>query len=495
MSAARAALLIFLGVFAAGLALFSRHNDFPFYYHPDEPGKVGQVIGNKRNFHHPMLLLTTTDAARRIALPAEAKKDRQRVAEIGRWVTAAFAALAAAALAAMAAQTHGWVAGLGVGALCVANPLLYELAHYFKEDPALAVGIAMACLALNRMIKQPDERGFAILGAGTALAASGKYVGFALFPVAIGAVMLVRNCPLPPRRRLAWMLGAFGIVWLGFNWWIFKSPKLIWSSLGEETHKAFGGEDTSRAIPHAYYVGIQNAYSSMALWIGLAVWALLAAFRKVKVSAGEAVLAGCALLLFLIFTFTPKTSPRYHLPISLAISYFAAMGAIGLGALLAGKRQLIGAALCLALLAGLLIPEITLLRVRANGFAHDDRKELEAYVREQIPADAVIAQDEAVNLPDLVRKEHEGRTPLSQRLMGKKQVADLGTLEALRAQGVTHLAICARTYARFLGSGETPERRFYEAALKEGKTLFTRPLGTITYLQPGLTLLDITHLK
>ena len=38
-------------------------------------------------------------------------------------------------------------------------------------------------------------------------------------------------------------------------------------------------------------------------------------------------------------------------------------------------------------------------------------------------------------------------------------------------------------------------RRFYEAALKQGKTLFTRPMGTITYLQPGLTLLDITHLK
>ena len=38
-------------------------NTFPFYYHPDEPGKVEQVLGMRPwNFHHPTLLLSTTKA-------------------------------------------------------------------------------------------------------------------------------------------------------------------------------------------------------------------------------------------------------------------------------------------------------------------------------------------------------------------------------------------------------------------------------------------------
>src|SRR5215207_2221696 len=104
MSAARVTLLVFLGVFALGLAVFTRHNDFPFYYHPDEPGKVGQLTKNKRNLHHPLLMLTMTDLARRTVLWGEAKKDPQAVAVVGRWMTAAAAALAAASLAALATK-------------------------------------------------------------------------------------------------------------------------------------------------------------------------------------------------------------------------------------------------------------------------------------------------------------------------------------------------------------------------------------------------------
>src|SRR5688572_11691748 len=196
MPAGRATLLVFLGVFAAGLLLFSRYNDFPFYYHPDEPGKVGQVIKNKRNLHHPLLMLTTVDVARRVTLWGDAKKDSQKVVAVGRWTTAAFAALGAAALAVLACRIHGLVTGVAVGAICIANPLLYELAHYFKEDPYLAAGLAITCLALHRMMTAPDARGIALLGAATALAAAGKYVGFILLPVAIAATLLTKSSPL-----------------------------------------------------------------------------------------------------------------------------------------------------------------------------------------------------------------------------------------------------------------------------------------------------------
>jgi hypothetical protein len=497
MPAGRATLLVFLGVFAAGLLLFSRHNDFPFYYHPDEPGKVGQVIKNKRNLHHPLLMLTTVDLTRRVTLWGEAKKDPQNVVEVGRWVTAAFAALAAAALAGLASRVHGLVAGIAVGALCVANPLLYELAHYFKEDPYLVAGLAVTCLALHRLSVAPDARGIALLGAATALAAAGKYVGFILLPVSIAATLLANSSPLPRSRRIGWLLGSFAFVWFALNWWVFKSPEMLWRSLGEEANKAFGGEEgPTRSVPHAYYVAIQQIYSSGVLWIGCALWAILASIRRIRVTFAEWVLLATALLLFAIFSFTPKTSPRYHLPTSVAISYFAVIGAVGTARLMARNHPQWAPALGAVFAMGLLIPEAQKLHVRMGGFAHDDRVDLESFVRTKLLPNTVIAQDEASNLPEPDRRwEHSGRSALPQKIIGKKQIADRADLAGLRAEGVTHVAICARTYQRFLAGGDTPERRFYETALKRGTIVFSREPGIITYLQPGLSLIDITQLK
>ena len=302
MPAARVTLIVFLSVFIAGLALFTRRNDFPFYYHPDEPGKVGQLIKGKRNFHHPMFMMTTADAARRVVLWGDAKKDPQRVVLVGRWLTAIVAALAAAALAALATRVHGTIAGFAVGALCVVNPLFFELAHYFKEDPFLAAGIALTCLAMQRMTAQPDARGIALLGAACALAAAGKYVGFALLPFVIWAAIAAKGSPLTLGRRMQILFASFIGVWLLFNWWIFKSPEFLWQSLGEETAKAFGEEyGPRRSVPHAYYFNIQNIYSSKLIWVGAAVWLILAAIRKVKVSTGEWLLLGTAVLMFVAF--------------------------------------------------------------------------------------------------------------------------------------------------------------------------------------------------
>ena len=48
---------------ACAFLLNTRHNQFAYFYHPDEPGKVEQVIEGKWNFNHPMLLLSTAKVA------------------------------------------------------------------------------------------------------------------------------------------------------------------------------------------------------------------------------------------------------------------------------------------------------------------------------------------------------------------------------------------------------------------------------------------------
>ena len=497
MSTARATLLVFLGVFALGVGLFSRRNHFPFYYHPDEPRKVRQLIQNKRNLHHPLLMLTSVDLVRRTVLWGDAKRDPQKVAEIGRWVTAAFAAIAAATLAALASRIHGVVAGCIVGALCVVNPLLFELAHYLKEDPYLAAGIALTCLALHQVRAREDARSFALLGAAAALAAAGKYVGFALLPMVIGAAFWKRSSSLPLKLRLGWLLGVFAVVWLSVNWWVLRSPGVLWESVAEETTKAFGGEEgPTRSVPHLQYLMVQHSYSTPWLEFGTGVWLLLVMLRRLKVTLAEWVLFATAVLLFTVLSFTPKTSPRYHLPVALAISYFAGIGVIGLASLVAPKSAVLKTAVAGALAICLLIPEIDRWRLRFDGFARDDRAALIEFVKTKVPANAKIAQDEATNLPEPTRRaEHAKRKPLPQQIIGEKQIADRGELSALRAEGITHVAICARTYLRFTSGGDSPERRFYEEAQKRGTLLFSREPGPISYLQPGLRLIDITHLQ
>ena len=48
-------------LFIGALFFYTRHNDFPIFYHPDEETKGVQVVTGERNFHHPLLLLNTAD--------------------------------------------------------------------------------------------------------------------------------------------------------------------------------------------------------------------------------------------------------------------------------------------------------------------------------------------------------------------------------------------------------------------------------------------------
>ena len=50
-------------LFVLSFSLYTRFNSFAYFYHPDEPGKVEQLLEEKWNFNHPMLLLSATKTA------------------------------------------------------------------------------------------------------------------------------------------------------------------------------------------------------------------------------------------------------------------------------------------------------------------------------------------------------------------------------------------------------------------------------------------------
>ena len=161
-------------LFALCFGLYRRHHDFPYYYHPDEPGKVDQVLSGKWNFHHPMLLLATARAAVQLGRRAATE---QAVVETGRSVSAGFMALAVVALSLTAYLWRGWIPAVIAGAALGLDHQFYELAHYMKEDSALMAGLALAFLAALFYAQAPSTRRAALLGAGCALAIAGKYLG------------------------------------------------------------------------------------------------------------------------------------------------------------------------------------------------------------------------------------------------------------------------------------------------------------------------------
>src|SRR5512134_4020397 len=112
MTSLRACVLVASIVFVGAMSLFTEHSSFPFYYHQDEPGKVLQVVHRRKNFHHPLLMLTTAELARKAFLDDAAADDPQKVTEMARRIIAVFGAASAALLAALATRLLGLWAGL-----------------------------------------------------------------------------------------------------------------------------------------------------------------------------------------------------------------------------------------------------------------------------------------------------------------------------------------------------------------------------------------------
>ncbi len=504
MSNRQHATVLFLSILVVGLAVFVRHNTFPFYYHPDEKGKSDQLIKRKRNFNHPMMMLSTVELARNTMLWGPAKKDMQKVTELGRHATAMIAAFTAAAFAMMAFRTFGPLAGWATGVLCVTNPLLYELAHYFKEDPWLAAGVAFVCLAFNVYAAEPGRRNLYLLAAACATAAAGKYVGFALLPVG-GWLVWKRTEPSGRKPELGRFLGVFLGVWLLFNLPFVRSPWILFESLQDETTKLAGLSDgVSRSVPHGFYIMTQTLYGGWTLPLVCLIWLVIAIRTRQKITVAEWVLAIIAVSQFALFSFVPKSAFRYHLPVSLAFAVLAVAGLARLNSAFEKRTpRRIAMAFAAVAVSGAVYFQVKSLEGLDRGLRSDDRRDLIAWIRANLPADAVIAADIQTNLPDLRRPDHIGMTPLAQRIFGdKKEVADLGSVAQLRAEGVTHVAICERTYGRYLdetrttktGTNQTPEREFYDTVLKKGAILWSSDLGRVTYLQPGLKLIDISKL-
>jgi hypothetical protein len=137
-----------------------------------------------------------------------------------------------------------------------------------------------------------------------------------------------------------------------------------------------------------------------------------------------------------------------------------------------------------------------------SAFMHDDRSEMLAWIRTNVPADAVIAAEPRADLPVPRRPERLAVRPLlPQRVIETKYAADLGdTPEALAAKRIDYIVISESDYGIFRRKAAkthlTPEMQrkseFYEVLFREYQPVWQRARGTGIYLHPGLQVYRLT---
>lgn len=486
-------------LFAASLFVQTRHQDFPFFYHPDEPGKVEQVISGKWNFNHPMLLLSST----RAAMAAMKTPPRgQEVVEAGRLVSAIFMSVAVVALSLLAYAWRGWPAALGAGGALALHHQLYELAHYFKEDSALLAGLSLTFLMLLAVWWRPTWRRVALLGVACGLAVSGKYLGVVAFALALPVLYCA-----PERRpaRFAVFAAAAVVTFCVVNLPLLLQLGTFQQSLGREMDFVVHGQrGMTRSVPHAQYWNVFVDNTTPVIWVLLAVF-LHARWRERRsLSLPEIIIIAFPFLYALALSFSPKSNDRYFLPASALFTLFAALGTMDLARRVerGSKRRwaLFGA--CMALvLAQFVSPPSPLdwrtLAEYARAFRVDDNRDLIAWLRTELPPTAVLAKDNRIALPDPARKKDAARVGvIPQKVIGAKYVPDLGSVEEMRAKGITHVVVSESDYGRFFLPTLRPqeaeradfERRkaFYEMLVRDHQPLFQRDRGTVIYLHPGI---------
>ncbi|HWE96100.1 MAG TPA: hypothetical protein VG269_19205 [Tepidisphaeraceae bacterium] len=475
-------------IFAACFVLYTRHNDFPAYYHDDEADKAAQIIRRDRNFNHPQLMLEGTQL---LAAARHTPPEIQATVETGRAASAALAALGVVAMALAGFRLHGFP-GLLVTALAVGLcPALVVYAHYMKEDASLIAGMGLCVLAAQvawpRRERTTDAASLCFLGAACGLAASGKYTGAFTLAVAVPFAMAWGR----PGRKAAGMRAlllvlAAAAFFLLVNHRAFGHFATMGSRLNGERRQTLEGLWGFRlSRPNLYHatIFVHQCMPHVIVLVGIYVALLLARRIGRGFDLFLVVLAGGYLAMI---SFSAVPFNRYVLPVVVLAHLAAGMAVLRLRELVhhplpRGAVWGTGAALILAL-------QLPRCLDYSSQFANDSRERLRAWVAANLPSDAVIVQDGYVGLqepfdPRLGRCDRPEIRLYGSRSYGCGQsAADAGDLDVLRRLGVDYVAVTDTEYNWYLDVNvkSNPDgratfadrRRWYQDLFRDGQLVW-----------------------
>jgi len=485
----RAMWVISAAIFLLSLFLYTRGNSFPYYYHIDEPLKVEQLLDSgELNFHHPLLMINVTDIAIRLT---HTPRTPQHVAIVGRSCNALFGALAAVAFAWLAYHYGGTLAGAAAGLMVALDPMLVTLTHYYKEDPALLMGFGLSFLTMAQFWDKPSWKTALLTGAACALAVSGKYMGIATLALAL-PVILGRPGRL---RHLPVFLAAFVATFLIINYQMVTGFQTMQSAVGREVELL--GNNRRRAeggFPlqiNDKYADLFRENTNLFIWFFIA-WKVVQMFVRRKTrTLPEWIVVAFPFAYLLVITLVPKTAARYLLPGSAGFCFLAGMGmascALYFGNRLLGNKKItIGlTATLVAIAGGTFTPEIS---KNLNGFGGDSRRDMADWILKNVSPTAIIAQDQRVQLASTESKESVDRAfNLPQKVLSADFVADLGSVDELRAKGVTYVAIQPSGHSK--SHGDKEGRSSFDSDLnKQGEVVWRCKSKSPSILHPDLAL-------
>jgi hypothetical protein len=329
-------------------------------------------------------------------------------------------------------------------------------------------------------------------------------LGFAL-PIVIWH--RTADAVLPRAARLKTFALVFVATFLICNFpllgWKISSP---FRSIGHEMNGVAGGHlGLTRKVPHAEYLLSLKSKVPIAVAVLAAIYALALVVTEPRRTPPEWINLLFPLVFLILLSCSPKVSERYLLPVSAMIPLLAALGAGEIGRFIGGSgspaRAAFGALVSVALLGWAIYSELPEFRRSFEGFQHDDPTAVANWIKANLPADVVIAEDHRVNLSASKADGLSTNARVPQKVLDASFAPDLGTVDDLRAKGVSYVAICRQNYGRYFNdemqpqssvkSGYDKKREFYGRVITEGELVKDWPKGPIAYLQPGIKLYRI----
>lgn len=463
------------------VVFWGRNLDFTAFAHPDERNKIAQIVEGRYNFNHPLLMLNSV----RLAAEAAGKaSDFEFVKVAGRWSSVLYAALAVGLLVLTTGRVYGKFIGAAAGVFLLSNPHLFDLAHYFKEDPAMLFGISLSLFAMLLFTEKPGLGSAIFVGFATSCAVSGKYAGALVIPFSIYIILAASK---DRSRDLSAMVAACALGFLLINLPAFIAPVSASNSLDREIGLLTGAKkEVTRSVPHGVY---SNVYwqSSTPVLIGLlALYGIGLVRRGFRLRPFEWVLVLLPVVYIVILSFLTKTNHRYFLPAAAILACLSAAGLVPL--LRLGKGKWIAA----LLIAGSVAWQVPRLYRADRGFTQDHQTEALEFLRSNLPAGALVMLDERVDLP-----AHDD-------ISTKRRFVRPGdTIESLRGEGFTHVIVTSRKYGGFFKKSSIPKKesaedfekvkRFYETLFERGVLLREWEIGGNLYLATPLRIYSLEN--
>ncbi len=438
------AILLSTALFFGALHLYSLHIDFPIAWHPDEPGKVSQILNDSRNFHHPQLLLEATQWATGWF---DTPPTPQETVQTGRWCSAVFAATAVYALSWVGYATGGVIGMALMGLIVGLCPPLFTYAHYMKEDAALAVGVAIGVLGMAATATAgrwwTQLIGVAILGLGCAVATSGKYVGAA----SVVSVLLV---PLIPWRHWTFAIGwplvftaALAVGILAINHRAFEEQTHFERSLeAESEHSVTEHFSLTMDRPNTFFVDTVRRQTQWPATGLAATYLLLLPIGLRRRTAWDGFIVLYAAFWLTILSYSVIYFTRYALPAVLGVHVIAGLGAIALVGVFRRWSGRAGGivALAIALVVVVVQGRRVLIFNRQFIVANDTRTILADWVRNHVkPGEQVLAE----NYSGL------GSADVPANIWMRTGAAELGSVESLRNRGIDYVVVADFWYERY----------------------------------------------